>query len=73
MHFPDDVWHNILSYVPDLKKQKQQRFKRLILTEIKYFAADWKEWLDCGSDIEDFQDTFPFYFIWLSHINDWNL
>ena len=44
MYFTQPVFQHILSYVGDLKKERQKEKHTIVMNEIKALAVDWHEW-----------------------------
>jgi hypothetical protein len=63
MYFPEDIWKNILSFIPDYTKQKQILLKNELIKDINFLSKDFREWLFFQDDIE-----FIYYIGWLQYL-----
>ena len=68
MYFTQPVFQHILSYVGDLKKERQKEKHTVVMNEIKALAVDWHEWntviqsVDFLCYIEWYRLTCPYQF-----------
>lgn len=52
MYFNKDIFTNIMSYVGDIKKEKQIIYKKALMDEILAINFDWMTWNDTVNHVE---------------------